>query len=61
MYKPLFFTAVMSVAACFAQAPASAESSSVQVRAAKQCPDGKVWDKRRKRCVYAEPRGSHAN
>lgn len=59
MYKPLFFTAIMSVAACFAQTPASAETSPAQVRAAKQCPEGKVWDTQRKRCVYAEPRGSY--
>lgn len=57
MYKPLFFTAVMSVVACFAQAPANAGDSAPQTRAAKPCPDGKVWDRVSKKCVQ-ETRGS---
>lgn len=51
MYKPLFFTAVMSVVACFAQAPASAETKAPQTRAAKPCADGKMWDRITRKCV----------
>lgn len=58
MYKPLFFTAVMSVVACFSQAPASAETKAPQARTAKPCPDGKMWDRATRKCVE-ESRGSY--
>lgn len=58
MHKPLFFTAIMSLAACLMQDPASAQTTSPKTQAAKPCPDGKTWDNYRKKCV-STPRGSH--
>lgn len=59
MYKPLFFTAVMSVVACITQAPADAESRTTRAQAEKPCPDGKVWDPWQRKCVTRDTRGSH--
>ena len=59
MYKPLFFTAIMSVVACFAQAPANAQTPTPQAQSAKPCPDGKVWDRVARKCVRSTPRGSY--
>lgn len=59
MYKPLFFTAVMSVVACITQAPADAGERATRAHAEKPCPDGKVWNPLQRKCVTSETRGSH--
>lgn len=51
MYKPLFFTAVMAVVACFASDEASAGGAPETSRASNPCPDGKTWDAERQKCV----------
>lgn len=59
MYKPLFFTAVMSVVACFAQASATAEPRTGRAQAEKPCPDGKTWSPWQRKCIRQDTRGSH--
>lgn len=59
MYKPLFFTAVMAVIACFTPEAATAGTEPSTAQASKQCPDGKVWDNEKRKCVRWQPRGSH--
>ena len=59
MYKPLFFTAVMSVVACFAQGSAIAEPRTTRAQAEKPCPDSKVWSPWQKKCIRQDTRGSH--
>lgn len=51
MYKPLFFTAMMSLITCFVQIPAKAGSAEPDAHSAKPCPEGTVWDNDCKKCV----------